>query len=494
MKIDRIENRGIVYDNDKALFTFEVLSSTEQAIIDADKANFQNSFVYGETFQLEGYSVASYGSLNNLPGELRFAIKSNHLLPEILKKQVRYLFGTGPYLYKKKIEGDKVTRIPMDKEDYTDVFQWLDSWEKRGISKSFSDYSKLVIQEYYYTEGIFTKYVYNKSRRISGDMPIRGLEYIPSTRARFAKKGVVDPLELIEDEDFNFVLYSRWDYPSRFEFEVFNRYDPSNPFKFPVCINYIRDLGFGEEIYSYPTFYYGLLEWIKMSNLNPKYINSYLKNSLNAKLHVIIPNEWILSKEASFQQACETNQKRKSDGDPLIDELEGVPIGTVYNYSQVQKLIDNKLRQLTAVLSGSGENQGKMFVSRAFATAQGIEKWEFADIPTKYKEFLTSIIDLDKRAVKVILEGKGVDPSISNVSNEGVFQGSGSNAYYNYIIYLSTLNYAEDYCTADINNALEINFPRLLKEGIKLGFFRNVPDRQQDIQPDERIEKTTNLN
>lgn len=92
----------------------------------------------------------------------------------------------------------------------------------------------------------------------------------------------------------------------------------------------------------------------------------------------------------------------------------------------------------------------------------------------------------------MILEGKGVDPSISNVSKEGIFQGSGSNAYYNYIIYLNSLSYAEDYCTQDINRVLHINFPRLAQDGVKLGFFRNVPERQQDLKPEERIEKTTN--
>jgi hypothetical protein len=160
----------------------------------------------------------------------------------------------------------------------------------------------------------------------------------------------------------------------------------------------------------------------------------------------------------------------------------------------VQKLIDAKLKILTEVLSGEGENQGKTFVSRSFRTENGLEEWEFKEIPIKYSEFVTSIINYDKRAVEIIVQGKGIPPSISNVSKEGIFQSSGSEAYYNYLIYLNSLFYAEDFITQDINLALQINFPYLRKERIKLGFFRNIPDKQEDVPPKDRFASTTNPN
>lgn len=391
MKIDSFNNHGIVYEENMPVFSFEMLSAADQTEIEADKANFKNAFTYGETFTLDKYTIASYGSANNLPGELRNTIKANHLLPEILKKQVRFLYGTGPYLYKEVIEEKKTVKIPVS-DQYPEVFTWLDSWEKKGLSKSFPDFAKLVIQEYYYTEGVFIKYLFNKSRRIAGNMPVRGLEYIPSTRARFAMSGKLNPTDPVEDEKFDHVLYGRWDYPYRFESVAFPRFDPSNPFKHPVCINYARDLGFGEEIYSFPTFYYGLKEWIKGSNLNPKYINSYLRNSLNAKLHVIIPATWIEGKKKAFQDACEINKTRKENEQALITEFEGVTIGTEYTYNLVQQLINRKFREITNILSGEGKNQGKIFTSVSHRTEHGLDEWEFKDIPTKYKEFVTSIL------------------------------------------------------------------------------------------------------
>jgi hypothetical protein len=50
------------------------------------------------------------------------------------------------------------------------------------------------------------------------------------------------------------------------------------------------------------------------------------------------------------------------------------------------------------------------------------------------------------------------------------------------------LQYAEDYIFEDINRALWINFPRLEKDGVRLGFYRSAPARQQDIAPADRFQ------
>lgn len=487
------EHHGAVLTGETSLVTFEIIKHADQVEINKDKEGFVDTFRYGELFNLNGYSVASYGTYNNLPGELRILVRDNHLLPEILKKQVRFMYGHGPCLYRKDVDEKRVIRVPLAESEYEDVWKWLRSWRANGLLQDFESYLKLAIQEYYYTEGIWSRYRFNLSRRISGRLPIRGLEFLPSTRVRLAKEGYDDVLSLVENEDLDKVIYGRWDLPFRTEYTIFDRFDPVDPLKFPVAINYVRDFGFGEEVYSYPTFYYGLKEWIKGSNLNPKYLNSYLKNSLSAKLHVLIPHSWIVSKENTIKKICEENQQRKDEGKDLISEYDGLTdIGTRFTYSMVQKIVDLKLKALTEVLSGAGENQGKTFISRKFRTENGVEEWEFKEIPVKYKEFVESIISFDKRSVEVILQGKGLDPSISNVSKDGVFQSSGSNSYYNYLIYLNSLSYAEEFICQDINLALSINFPRLRRENIQLGFFRNVPERQQELPPASRLSETAN--
>ncbi len=489
--IERYGNHGLAYNGDNAVVSFEILKYADQQSIDAEKASMEMPLL-SKVFKFKKYHIARYGKNNDLPGDLRDLIKNNHLLPEILSKQVRFMYGEGPELFKEKVENDRKTRVPVDKNNYADVWSWLNSWESNGLADGVRTYLKRVIREYYYTEGIFSKYVYNKSRRIGGPMPIRGLEYVPSTRARIATKKQVDSRSPIEDEVFELVLYSVWGKQKAGHIREFPRFQKSNPLANRVAINYTRDFGFGEEIYSFPTFYYGLKEWIKGSNINPKYINSYLKNSLSAKLHVLIPDIWINQKSETLKTICEHNQAREEAGKPLITEYDGLTgIGTEFNLGMVNKLIDIKLEALTRVLSGQGENQGKTFVSRRFRTEYGVEEWEFKEIPVKYKEYVTSIIEYDKRAVEVILAGKGLDPSISNVAKDGIFQTSGSGAYYNYLIYLNSLSYAEDFITEDINRALRINFPRLEKENIVLSFLRHIPERQENVPPKDRLPQLT---
>lgn len=485
-------NRGIVDADGSAFMTYEILGQSTADEL-KDFVSNMDKFVYRDSFAYDDFTVAAYGEKNDLPEEMRNLIRNNPMLPEILKKQVRFMYGDGPFLYREEFNDDnrrERTHIPWNK--YQKVKNWLESWKKNGLPDDYRTYLKKAIMEYYYTEGIFSGWHFNRSRRTNGRTPVRGLEYIPSTRARLAMEGFLGIDDRLEWSMLNRVIISYWDRLYRYKYNDYPLFDESNPLLYPRAVNYVKDVGFGEEIYSYPTFYYGLKEWIKGSNLNPKYINSYLKNSMNAKIHVLIPNQWIEQKEKRLKEIVDMNQQRDQDGKNLITEYDGLEdVGTTFDYSMIQKLIDVKLQKITQVLSGGGENQGKIFTSRKFQTEHGVEEWEFKEIPTKYKEFVTSIIEYDKRTVEMIVAGKGIDPSISNISKEGIFQSSGSNSYYNYLIYLNQLSYAEEFITEDINRALWINFPGLRREDIKLGFYRNVPQRQEELKPDERMEQTT---
>jgi hypothetical protein len=490
--IKRYGNHGLAYSGENAVVSFEIIKHADQQSIEAEKASMNTIYVYADVFKLVDYNVAAYGKYNNVPEDLRELVKNNHLLPEILNKQVRYMYGQGPELFEEKIEGNKKTRVPIAKDQYPQVWAWLNSWDSNGLADDVRTYLKRVIREYYYTEGIFTKWAFNRSRRTGGAIPVRGLEYMPTTRTRLGTRKQLDLRDPLEDESLDLVLYGLWYRGTNADLKEFPRFDRANPFKNHVAVNYTRDFGFGEEVYSFPSFYYGLKEWIAGSNLNPKYINSYLKNSLSAKLHVLIPNAWIEQKVNTLKEICEQNQSRDEAGKDLITEYDGLTdIGKEFNFGMVNQLIDIKMEALSGMLSGSGENQGKTFVSRKFQTEFGTEEWEFKDIPVKYAEFVKSIIDFDKRAVEVILAGKGLDPSISNVTKDGIFSASGSGAYYNYLIYLNSLSYAEEFITNDINMALRLNFPQLAAKNIVLGFMRNMPERQEELAPKDRLTATT---
>ena len=88
----------------------------------------------------------------------------------------------------------------------------------------------------------------------------------------------------------------------------------------------------------------------------------------------------------------------------------------------MEQLIAHQLREITNLLSGEGANQGKLWASNKW----GEDGWEFKEFPGKFKEYLESVILYDKRADQVILAGKGISASITNVENDGVISKSGS--------------------------------------------------------------------
>ena len=115
-------------------------------------------------------------------------------------------------------------------------------------------------------------------------------------------------------------------------------------------------------------------------------------------------------------------------------------------------------------------------------------------MPGKFKDFVDSIITYDKRADQVILAGKGIASSITNVENDGVISKSGSDVYYNYLIYVASLTWDEYIVTKDINNYIRLNFPQKYAEGIRLGFWIDIPAKLQDTTPADRPAQTATAN
>lgn len=87
-----------------------------------------------------------------------------------------------------------------------------------------------------------------------------------------------------------------------------------------------------------------------------------------------------------------------------------VELGTEYSESTLMKVINTELRKLTNYLSGKG-NQGKAYASFSFKTGNNEEeRWRIETVDLKYKEYISSLIEYDKRADEVILSSMGSTP------------------------------------------------------------------------------------
>ena len=95
-----------------------------------------------------------------------------------------------------------------------------------------------------------------------------------------------------------------------------------------------------------------------------------------------------------------------------------------------------------------------------------------------------------RRADQVTLAGKGVPPSISGVDKDGSVSNSGSEVYYNYLIYLNSIHLDQEFVLRDLNRALAYNFPYTVQQKIKFGFWVDIPAKLQDTTPSDRLNNT----
>lgn len=474
---------GVVFIKDAPYLTYRIegAEAMEKAVAPLAEVIPQNN---DERYSIPMHdvNVIGWGRTNKWPQDVQNMVSNNKLLPSVLRKRIDFLYGHGPILYTMiEEDGKMVRKNVVDK----DVLQWLESWTDSDL-EPWQEYLRNLITDYYYVGTCCTMWRFPLGNRVVSDdksRTVTGLQYIPSDTARLAtdKNPTTD---FVVNKDCKYVVIGDWTRPS--DNKHFGKYPRlfNKPFIGESPVAFDSDMCFGRHIYAYSEWFCGLFEWIKASNLTPHYLNSYLHNALNAHIHVKIPRSWVESQQQTIEDICTDNMAQT--GGAIIKEYNGVKLvddkdqPLPFNVGMVKELLNNELGRLTKMMSGS-ENQGKLFAS----LKSGEDGWEFEDFPSKFAEYFDAVIKYDKRADQVVIAGIGISSSISNVENDGVISKSGSDVYYNYIIYLNQLHYAEYLVTKQINRAIKLMFP---DKDIRVGFDIHIPSKQQDTAPSERID------
>ena len=194
------------------------------------------------------------------------------------------------------------------------------------------------------------------------------------------------------------------------------------------------------------------------------------------------------AKRTQITRLCEENKTRLAKNLELV-KYNGIEIGTDFTESLLVEYIRLELRKFARYLSGS-ENQGKAYSTYSFMDASGHEQsWKIETIDLKYKEYIESLVTYDKRTEAALLSSVGLDAAISAVDKDGVISKSGADSYYNYLIYIMSLTSEDELCTEPLNQALQLNFPDLFAQGYRIGFYREVPQRQEDVSPQDRLNR-----
>lgn len=483
---DKIELYGSVgnYQYDGNLISFQMGEQLSMdgpmLMLPSDRAHCTHEHQY---LGIDGYNVVMRGMNNTLVDEVTKEIKENRLLPRLYSKEIKMLYGHGHVVYRKVLQDGKVRREFADVPQVTD---WLDAWPDYGLP-SAEEFSKTNIKNFYYFGDFFCKWRFSRGKRLGIGMPVSGLEALENKHCLLATTRQDVATALISYQDFRHVAVGRWLF-AQGGCKIYPKFSMRDVDSYQwAAVSHHREKSV-DEFYGVNETHQGARPYIQGSNKTAHYINSFLKNSLAAKIHIVVPNAWLEAKRSQITALCKENQKRKAQDRELI-KYNGLDIGTEYSETVLIQYLRLELRKVGQYLSGEG-NQGKAYSTVSFLDAQGNEqRWKIEPIDLKYKEYIEALVSYDKRTEEALLSSVGLDASISAVGKDGIISKSGSDAYYNYLIYIMSLTPEDEICAEPLNMAMRLNFPDLYRQGYRIGFYREVPQRQEDVAPADRLNR-----
>jgi hypothetical protein len=473
------------YADDIHTITFQLGGARNGFNFDIDPAfNIPISTADMNWLNINGFNIATRGANNLQVDEITADFNNNRLLPRLINKQVNMLYGKGPAIYRQQRSEGKDKRIWIDDSP---LLAWLENWTQNGMEMDYKSFSKAVIKNFYYFRDFFVKWRMTAGSLIEHAPRVAGLEVLENRHCRLAttKKEIAG--DIINYCDLKFIATGKWGYGLA-NYKIYPRVTLAEiaDVKF-AGISHHREKSVGE-YYGINETHSGTKSYIRGSNKIAGYINSFLKNSLAAKIHIIIPNAWLEAKRLQISSICQENRKRAAQQKELL-KYNGIDIGTEYRESSLLEHMRLELRRMSDYLCGEA-NQGKAVSSTSYTRADHKDelRWKIETVDLKYREYISALIDYDRRADEAMLAAVGLDSSISSVSKDGVISKSGSDAYYNYAIYLMSLTPDDETCCEPFNMAIQINFPDLYRQGFRIGFFRELPARQEDVSVNDRLQ------
>jgi hypothetical protein len=405
-----------------------------------------------QTNYLGEFILHPYGANNDLPSVIKDVVQNNYVAPGLLNKKKGMLWGTGPVLYTETIEGNK--RVRQLVED-AEVLAWLEDTD-------YIDKLLRACEDYNYIQGVFSKYELKRSSYLGNNF-IKDIDIIQPDKARLAS------LINAESRKATHVITNDWSFDtpnSHTDYKVYPKFDFRNPFSKANSILYSNVYSFCSDYYTVPEIY-GVLEWLKRSSAVPLIFKAMSKNTLNLAYHITSPQVFWEAKRKEIQKNCEKTN-------------------TAYTEQMLLDYERNFLLKIGEVLSGD-ENAGKFLHTKQTIHVDGINihefGWKITPIDQKTKDLVNSQIKISERSDIALAAGIGVGGSLGNLGQTSA--NSGSERYYALIEFLNTsVDIPEFVITKSYNYALKANFP---KKNLKIGFDTNIPERQSEISPNDRL-------
>jgi hypothetical protein len=402
-----------------------------------------------------GRKIVPYGENNDLPVLIRRVMDNNHLAPGILERKLGLLYGEGPQLYEVVYEAGEITRhYKFDQQ----IWDWLNSF-----NYSFAIQKAMV--EYNHMRAIFVKRHRNVGVRIGNKAFITKIEVVSATDARLGwpennSRNLEDVTTMLTGDFENNCFQSG--------IKAFPVYDPKDPFRYPVSMSYHSTYSFARAFYPVPT-YFGALKWIERSSDIPDIIRYLSENGITTAFHVHSPAGYWEEKRQKLEEMF------PSETDAQIDK-------------RLNTLKDETFANMIKVLSGK-KNAGKFIETVDFYDDAGnLCEWKIQPIDQLIKDFIEAQLKISEMAGSATTSGMGLHPSLSNIVVNGQLS-SGSQVLYALKNYFSSeVAIPEEVIFEAINQVIKVNFPA---SKLKLGFYRKIVAKEQDVNPEKRVSATT---
>lgn len=450
MNIEYIGSSAIVETQDVA-FTYQVSESPRD--FEQNKQR-NNDLDWNNTYnQIGDYIVFPFGSNNDLPDVLKEVVQTNYIAPGILKKKTQLIWGKGPLLYRERINEGVFVREYVEDNDIT---SWLESWD-------YHTYLLKAITDYQHIEGVFSRLELSKGARIGMPSVSKVVHLYPDrTRLATTKNSTAKAPTHAVTSDLSFANVHATN-----GYNVYPLFDFNKPFDNRNSVFYSNMYSFCTDYYTVPDLY-GSLEWLRRSTAVPVIFKALSKNSINIKYHFISPQKFWDNKREQIEENCRTR-------------------GVVYKEQMLLDYQRNFLKKIADVLSGD-ENTGKYLHTTKTFYLEGVNLveagWEIKIIDQNIKDFVTAQIAISQRSDNALSSGLNLHSALGNVSESGT-SDSGSEQIYALKTFLQTgISIPEMIIMKAINYALMVNFP---KKKLKLGFYHEIPEKEQDIAPKKRI-------
>lgn len=342
---------------------------------------------------------AYWGINNDYPQQIVNANVKDPTSAPALNFKIKAHYGAGPYLYKKRIEGNKEIIIPQPWELYPEIDDFR-------YENDLEDTTQELITDFEWFNQVYTQLIPNKSRN-----KIIQIVRMPTVNIRVGKR------DKTEGKIKKVYLSGEWPQPSTQNYVDLPVFDKKDPFKYPNAV-YIHKQPSVDKIY-YPTpAWYSNIKWLEISKKIPSWILSNISNSINVKYHVKIPQKYF----------TDLYPREHYDSDEA--------------WEKALKTAEEEIKQNMDDFLAGEKNAMKTFYSKFAVDENGepLPGWDIIELKNEIKD--EAWLKADSTAAARIASAHSVPPDLVGLilsGNSGSGSGSNVREQFNHYVQMHTV-------------------------------------------------------